>query len=105
MHSLREAGVDMSRVSISRAYAVLVGLEGYLGAKRSLKQGEQKIKDVINPEEARQREEAKKDKSKSAQKEREILEAQAKKDEEAKRQSSITDRLKSKLHIGNDSSS
>ncbi|KAH0385791.1 hypothetical protein KCU92_g3274, partial [Aureobasidium melanogenum] len=102
---LREAGVDMSRVSISRAYAVLVGLEGYLGAKRSLKQGEQKIKDVINPEEARQREEAKKDKSKSAQKEREILEAQAKKDEEAKRQSSITDRLKSKLHIGNDSSS
>ncbi|KAH0172965.1 hypothetical protein KCU67_g1506, partial [Aureobasidium melanogenum] len=105
VHSLREAGVDMSRVSISRAYAVLVGLEGYLGAKRSLKQGEQKIKDVINPEEARQREEAKKDKSKSAQKEREILEAQAKKDEEAKRQSSITDRLKSKLHIGNDSSS
>ena len=95
----------MSRVSISRAYAVLVGLEGYLGAKRSLKQGEQKIKDTVNPEEARRREEAEKDKSKSAQKEREILEAQAKKEEEAKRQSSITDRLKSKLHIGNDSSS
>lgn len=81
---------------------MLVGLEGYLGAKRSLKHGEQKIKDVINPEEARQREEAEKDKSKSAQKEREILEAQAKKDEETKRQSSIADRVKSKLHIGND---
>lgn len=94
----------MSRVSISRAYAVLVGLEGYLGAKRNLKQGEQKIKDVINPEAARQREEAAKDKSKSAQKEREILEAQARKEEEAKRQSSITDRIKSKLHIGGEGS-
>ncbi|KAI4719154.1 hypothetical protein E4T48_04659 [Aureobasidium sp. EXF-10727] len=105
VHSLKDAGADMSRVSISRAYAVLVGLEGYLGAKRTLKQGEQKIKDVINPEEARRREEAEKDKSKSAQKEREILEAQAKKEEEAKRQSSITDRLKSKLHIGSEGSS
>ncbi|CAD0113166.1 unnamed protein product [Aureobasidium uvarum] len=79
VHSLKDEGADMSRVSISRAYAVLVGLEGYLGAKRSLKQGEQKIKDVIDPEGARKREEAEKDKSKSAQKEREILEAQAKK--------------------------
>jgi len=104
VHSLKDTGADMSRVSISRAYAVLVGLEGYLGAKRNLKQGEQKIKDMINPEQARQREEAQKDKSKSAQKEREILEAQARKEEEAKRQSSITDRIKSKLHIGSEGS-
>ncbi|THZ08253.1 hypothetical protein D6C95_01696 [Aureobasidium pullulans] len=101
---LKDAGADMSRVSISRSYAVLVGLEGYLGAKRNVKKGEQRIKDMIHPEEARQREEAEKDKSKSAQKEREILEAQAKKEEEARRQSSITDRLKNKLHIGSDGS-
>ncbi|THX62048.1 hypothetical protein D6D06_00136 [Aureobasidium pullulans] len=99
---LKDAGADMSRVSISRSYAVLVGLEGYLGAKRNVKKGEQRIKDMIHPEEARQREEAEKDKSKSAQKEREILEAQAKKEEEARRQSSITDRLKNKLHLGSD---
>lgn len=103
VHSLKDAGADMSRVSISRSYAVLVGLEGYLGAKRNVKKGEQRIKDMIHPEEARQREEAEKDKSKSAQKEREILEAQAKK-EEARRQSSITDRLKNKLHLGSDGS-
>ncbi|THY77622.1 hypothetical protein D6C94_02016 [Aureobasidium pullulans] len=101
---LKDAGADMSRVSISRSYAVLVGLEGYLGAKRNVKKGEQRIKDMIHPEEARQREEAEKDKSKSAQKEREILEAQAKKEEEARRQSSITDRLKNKLHLGSDGS-
>ncbi|THZ48677.1 hypothetical protein D6C86_00586 [Aureobasidium pullulans] len=104
VHSLKDAGADMSRVSISRSYAVLVGLEGYLGAKRNVKKGEQRIKDMIHPEEARQREEAEKDKSKSAQKEREILEAQAKKEEEARRQSSITDRLKNKLHLGSDGS-
>ncbi|THZ96638.1 hypothetical protein D6C88_01533 [Aureobasidium pullulans] len=101
---LKDAGADMSRVSISRSYAVLVGLEGYLGAKRNVKKGEQRIKDMIHPEEARQREEAEKDKSKSAQKEREILEAQTKKEEEARRQSSITDRLKNKLHLGSDGS-
>ena len=58
VHSLKDAGADMSRVSISRSYAVLVGLEGYLGAKRNVKKGEQRIKDIIHPEEARQREEA-----------------------------------------------
>jgi hypothetical protein len=30
VHSLRDEGVDMSRVSISRSYAVLVGLEAYV---------------------------------------------------------------------------
>ena len=29
MHSLKEAGADMSHMSISRSYAVLVGLEAY----------------------------------------------------------------------------
>lgn len=33
VHRLRDDGVDLSRVSISRSYAVLVGLEGYLAPK------------------------------------------------------------------------
>lgn len=103
VHSLKDTGADMSRVSISRSYAVLVGLEGYLGAKRNIKKGEQRIKDMLHPEEARRREEAERDKSKSAQREREVLEAEAQHEEEAKRQRSISDRLKDKLHIGDDS--
>jgi hypothetical protein len=100
VNNLKHTGVDMSRVSISRSYAVLVGLEGYLGAKRSVKRGEQRLKDAIHPEEARRRQEAEKDQSKSAQRERQLLAAQARQEEEAKRQSSVTHRLKSKLHIG-----
>lgn len=34
MHSLKDAGVDMSHVSISRSYAVLLGLETYLKTRR-----------------------------------------------------------------------
>lgn len=102
VHNLKDAGADMSRVSISRSYAVLVGLEGYLGAKRSVKKGEQRIKDMVHPEEARQREEEERDKSKSAQKEREILEAQAQHEEELKRQQSISARLKNKLRMGDE---
>ena len=43
MRSLKEAGADLSRCSISRAYAVLLGLEGYLGVKRQVKSVEQKV--------------------------------------------------------------
>jgi len=98
--NLEEAGADMSRVSISRSYAVLRGLESYLGAKRTIRKGEQKMKDMMRPEEAREREEREKDKTQSAQKERAILEAQAKEDESLKRQQSMPHRVLRKLHIG-----
>lgn len=87
----------MSRVSISRSYAVLEGLEMYLGAKKGLKKGEQNVKDVLNPEEAKKRREKEQDKSASAKREREILEAQAAKEQELKRQQSITTRMMNRL--------
>nr|OQO15586.1 hypothetical protein B0A51_18625 [Rachicladosporium sp. CCFEE 5018] len=74
VRALKEAGADMSRCSISRSYAVLLGLEGYQGAKKHVKLAEQSVKDLINPEEKRKREEAEKDKSQSAETERRVLE-------------------------------
>lgn len=39
VHSMKDHGVDMSRVSISRSYAVLVGLEVYVKTRRKVKNG------------------------------------------------------------------
>lgn len=93
VHNLKEAGADMSHVNISRSYAVLVGLEGYLGAKSGMKKGEQRVKDMLNPAEAKKREEKERDMSNSAQKERAFLEAQ----ETKNRQQSVTSRMMRKL--------
>ena len=80
VHSLSEAKVDMSRVSISKSYAVLLGLEGYMKTKKSVRGGivalEHEAEKIIHPEQARAREEKAKDNSQSARKEREYLEQQ-----------------------------
>ena len=77
VHSMHEAGVDMSRVSISKSYAVLLGLEGYMKTKRHMHEGvtivEHEAEKIFHPEQARQREEKARDKSDSARKEREFL--------------------------------
>ncbi|KAJ4266202.1 hypothetical protein NW762_004183 [Fusarium torreyae] len=77
VHSLRQSEVDMSHVSISKSYVVLIGLETYLKTKRKGKDLAQRVghrKDkIIAPEEAARREEEEKDKSESAAKEREVL--------------------------------
>jgi hypothetical protein len=69
----------MSRVSISRSYAVLAGLESYTKATGKIKSAEQKAKHtkdkLLHPDKVRQEEEAKRDKSQSAEKERQHLEA------------------------------
>jgi hypothetical protein len=69
----------MSRVSISRSYAVLAGLESYTKATGKIKGAEQKAKHtkdkLLHPDKVRQEEEAKRDKSQSAEKERQYLEA------------------------------
>ena len=69
----------MSRVSISRSYAVLAGLESYTKATGKIKSAEKKAKHtkdkLLHPDKVRQEEEAKKDKSQSAEKERQHLEA------------------------------
>lgn len=70
VHSLKDAGADMSHVSISRSYAVLVGLEAYVKTRR---RGKNIIKKLIHgrdkllsPEEVAKREELDRDKSESA---------------------------------------
>lgn len=49
VHALQNNGVDMSRVSISRSYAVLVGIEGYM----KFKQKKKDVKDKIEEEKAK----------------------------------------------------
>ena len=67
---LHEAGVDMSRVSISKSYAVLLGLEAYIGGKTRVQRAEKGLKEgverVLHPAEAKARREAAKDSSQSA---------------------------------------
>ncbi|KAJ9629249.1 hypothetical protein H2204_008889 [Knufia peltigerae] len=101
VHSLRDTGVDMSHVSISRSYAILVGLETYTKTRKKIKSAEKKAvreKDkLINPEKVKAEEEAQQDKSKSAEKERLHLEQQRKaaeaKANERKADRSISGRL------------
>jgi hypothetical protein len=102
VHSLKDEGVDMSRVSISRAYAVLLGLEAYTRTKKKLEHGlhhavEEKDQ-VLHPHEVRKREEEARDKSKSAEIERTILQQQALKDQQAKHSTSLLSRLLRKLN-------
>ncbi|KAJ4345510.1 uncharacterized protein N0V89_011643 [Didymosphaeria variabile] len=92
VHSLKDNGVDMSRVSISRSYAVLVGLEMYVKTRRKVKHGiehahNSEIK-VMHPEEYEKKIEESKDKSKSAQKERQLIAAHNEKHEAEKREKS-----------------
>ena len=68
----------MSHVSISRSYAVLVGLEAYVKTRRRGKKLIQKLvhhrDKILSPEEEAKRLEAERDKSESAEKERKFLE-------------------------------
>ena len=96
--SLKSEGADLSRLNLGRSYAVLLGLEGYIEAKKHMKTAEQGMRDIANPEGKKQREEAAKDKSKSAEKEREILRQQ----EEEKRKRSLSYRLRRKLGFENE---
>ena len=101
----------MSRVSISKSYAVLVGIEGYMKTKKRIQQAEKDMKHqadkVTHPEKAREEEERMKDKSKSAEKERKWLEKQRaetlRKEEEEKqkkKETGLTARLKKRLGFG-----
>jgi hypothetical protein len=69
----------MSRVSISRSYAVLAGLESYMKTTSKIKSAGKEAKrrkdKLLHPDKVRQEEEAKKDKSQSAEKERQHLAA------------------------------
>lgn len=99
--SLREAGVDMSHVSISRSYAILLGLEAYVKTRKKIKKGMQHFhhgkQKIVQPEEYRKIQEAQRDKSQSAEKERQVLAAQVAEEEERKRQMTLPERLKEKI--------
>lgn len=101
MHSLQDNGVDMSRVSISRSYAVLVGLEAYVKTRRKFKHGVEHVSNaetkIMHPEEYMKKKEEEKDKSKSAEKERRLLAANAEKAEAERKQRSWTHKLWRKI--------
>jgi hypothetical protein len=108
IQSLQASQVDMSHVSISRSYAVLVGLEAYVRTRTKLKHGVEHVKEekdkILHPDEAKKREERRMDNSKSAQRERHLLEEERKQEELEKKKMPITERLKKKLHIKGDGS-
>jgi len=70
VHSMKDAGVDMSHVSISRSYAVLVGLEAYVKTRRRGKNLVKKLihsrDKLLSPDEVAKREELERDKTESA---------------------------------------
>ena len=93
LKSLKSEEADLSHLNTSRSYAVILGLEGYVGAKKRVKSAGQSAKDIFDQEGKREREEAAKDKSQSAQREREILHQEA----QTKRQNSFPYRVKTRL--------
>ena len=104
VHSLKDNGVDMSHVSISRSYAVLVGLEAYVKTRRKVKHGVAHVKDteekVLHPEEHARKMEEQMDKSESAKKERQLLAQEAEKKEAVKKESSLGRRIWKRLSRG-----
>ncbi|KAK4499431.1 hypothetical protein PRZ48_009945 [Zasmidium cellare] len=76
LKSLKAAGADLSRLNVSRSYAVILGLEGYVKVKKRGKQAKRGVWEALHPDEKRKREEAEKDKSQSAEKERQVLAAE-----------------------------
>lgn len=78
VHSLRQSGVDMTHVSISKSYVVLIGLEAYIKTRRKGKDLAQRVghrrDKILDPEVAARREDEARDKSESAAREREVLE-------------------------------
>lgn len=103
VRNLKDEGVDMSHVSISKSYAVLVGLETYIKTRQKGKQllqrtAHQKDK-VIHPEEAQKREEDARDKSQSAETERRFLEKQQAEDDKRREENGATAKVMQKLKL------
>lgn len=103
VHSLEDEGVDMTHVSISRSYAVLVGLEMYVKTRRkgkqALRKASLKTTEVFHPEEARRRKEEAWDKSQSAARERRVLEREREVLEREREENKIGVRILQKLGV------
>ena len=78
----------MSHVSISRSYAVLVGLEAYVKTRKRGKKFVQKLihgrDKLLSPEEVARKEEEERDKSESAAREQRFLESKEQAEREEK---------------------
>jgi hypothetical protein len=103
VRNLKDEGVDMSHVSISKSYAVLVGLEMYVKTRQKGKQilqrtAHQKDK-VIHPEQAQKREEDARDKSQSAETERRFLEKQQEEEEKQREENRAALKVMQKLKL------
>lgn len=87
--NLKGEGCDMGRVSISRSYAVLVGLEAYVKTRKRAKKVMGKVvrrrDKMLDKEEVRRREVDAMDKSESAEKERKFLEEEERRKREERR--------------------
>ena len=101
LHSLKEAGADMSHVSISRSYAILVGLEAYVKTKR---RGKKIVKALLHGrdmllthDELKKHEEEELDRTEMAGRERRLEEIQEDEDEREENKANI--KLLNKLHI------
>jgi hypothetical protein len=101
VHSVKDAGADMSHVSISRSYAILVGLEAYTKSRKRGKKFVQALihgrDKLLSPEEVAQREEEERDKSESAERERRMLELMGEVEGEEKEKVSANAKLLGKL--------
>jgi len=101
VQSLRDEGVDMSRVSIPKSYAILVGMERYTRAMNKIEDAANKVthqKDkLLHPEKVKEEEEARKDKSQSAEQERQYLE-RLKLEEQKKDDESSSGRISKLVH-------
>ncbi len=91
--SLEEAGADMSHVSISRSYAILVGLEAYVKTRRrgkkivnALVHGRDKL---LTHDELKRREEEHWERTEAAAKERRLREIQQDEDEREENKANI----------------
>ncbi|KND91077.1 hypothetical protein TOPH_04351 [Tolypocladium ophioglossoides CBS 100239] len=101
VRSLKDTGVDMSHVSISKSYTVLVGLETYIKTRRKGKDLLGKLvrrrDKILAPEAVRQRDEEERDKSESAGRERRALERERREEEAASAELSMGDKVVEKL--------
>lgn len=93
--TLRARGADLSRLNVSRSYAVILGLEGYLSVKKKAKTTGRGIQDVFHPDQKKRRELEQMDKSQSAAREREVLAAEARE----RRSQTLSFRVRRKLGL------
>ena len=97
VRSLKEAGADMSRCSVSRSYAVILGLESYIKTKKQAKKAERGIKELVKPDEKRKREQQEFDTSASAAREREVLQEER---ERRKSEAGFSARIRRSMGMG-----